>query len=199
MKGVSMKAADERPEGKFRLTTLKKRCERAIAFIKRPFFELICVGILALLAAGDFLLSGVSRRTIVFYAEDSGALLTEERFIAWQSSREEAVRVFVEEITLGPSMANTAPLLGRGTRLETCFLRGAAVTIEFSEEAALLPVTALSASGDVFQNLRSIRRDITRNFGYVKDVRFFIAGEEIPLDTVPVSEIREAGTDGLKG
>jgi hypothetical protein len=189
-----MKAAGGMPEGKLRL---KERCERAIAFIKTPFFELICIGILVLIAAGDFFLSGVSRRTITFYAEGSGAMVLEERFIAWQSSREGAVRAFVEEITLGPSAADTVPLLGRGTRLETCFLRGAAVTIEFSEEAALPPVTALQASGDVFRNLRGIRGDIARNFGYVKDVRFFIAGEEIPLDTrdaVPVFEMRETGT-----
>jgi hypothetical protein len=165
-----------------RLKTIKEKYLKVASFIKCPYFELICAGILILMAAGDFFLSGMSRRTITFYAEDNGRPLVEERFIAWQKNREDAVRVFVEEITLGPSMTNTVPLLGRGTRLETCFLRGAAVTVEFSEEAALLPVTALSASGDVFQNLRSIRSDITRNFGYVEQMRFFIAGAEVPLD-----------------
>jgi hypothetical protein len=186
--------------GKIPFGAVKKRCGRIAALLERPVFEPLCILVLMLAAAGDFALSGVSRRTITFYAEDSGKPLVEERFIAWQESREAAVALFIDEITLGPSLANTLPLLGRGTRLETFFLRDGAATVEFSEEAALPPGTAASPSGEVAKNLRVVYDDIKRNFDYVKEIRFFIAGREVPLDTrEAVSAITISKIGSVKG
>jgi hypothetical protein len=150
-----------------------------------PFLCAVILVILALVAAGDFFFSHSERRTITFYADDdagsgrkSGEKRMEERFISHKSGKEEAVRSYIGEILLGPSFPGVQPLLMRGTRLETCFLRDGIVTAGFSVEAAF-PVS--SSGFGVLDRLKSIRDDIKRNFYYVRDVRFFIAGEDLDL------------------
>jgi hypothetical protein len=143
-----------------------------------PFFCAVILGVLAFIAAGDFFISHSGRRTITFYAEVAGSERVEERFISWTFNREEAVRAYIVEVLLGPSFPGSAPLFSGETRLEACFLRDGIVTVGFSVEAAL-PVS--SSGFDVLDRLKGMRRDLKRNFYFVRDVRFFIAGEELAL------------------
>ncbi|MDR3302670.1 MAG: hypothetical protein LBT01_09135 [Spirochaetaceae bacterium] len=93
----------------------------ALFFVKTPLFCLICAGILSIIAIGDFNISNLSRRTIMFYSRESGDMLIEERFIARKRDKEENVRSFVEEVMLVPVYPGAASLLDRETRLETFF------------------------------------------------------------------------------
>jgi hypothetical protein len=58
------------------------------------------------------------------------------------------------------------------------------VYADFSEDAALPP----PEGGEVFKNLQTLYTGIRRNFSFVRDVRFFIAGRAAYLE-----EFRPAG------
>jgi len=154
--------------------------------------------LLAALAAAaliEFLVLGVARKTFVFYAIDSGKAFVEERMLraesrvstgkrasgrnlAGSSTREVQITRYVEEALLGPISANSRPLFPRETRLLSLLYRDGVVYVDLSEEAALPPLEGAFLSGEeVFTSLETLYYGIKRNFSFVKDVRFFIAGK----------------------
>jgi hypothetical protein len=135
------------------------------------------VVILSIIALSDYFFSGVIRRTIVFYSLDNGLESVEERFVARTGSAEGDIRAFTEEIILGPAEWETAPLVDRTTSLNSLFLRSGTVFISLSGEAAL-PQQDFTKGG-LLENLRSMERDIKRNFMSVRNVRFFIGGQDV--------------------
>lgn len=143
---------------------------------KRAWLGLTSLAFLSIIAVGDYLVSGLARRTIVFYAADGAAAFVEERFIARTGSREGDIRAFVEEAALGPAEWAAAPLFDRSAALESLFVREGTVYVGLSEAAAL-PVSGGRA---LVENLRSVEKDIRRNFSGIRAVRFFIGGREIP-------------------
>ncbi|MDR2510378.1 MAG: hypothetical protein LBC77_07020 [Spirochaetaceae bacterium] len=143
---------------------------------KRAWLGLTCLAFLSIIAVGDYLVSGLSRRTIVFYAAEGGTAFVEERFIARTGSREGDIRAFVEEAALGPAEWAAAPLFDRAAALESLFVREGTVYAGLSEAAAF-PV---SGGRSLIESLRSVEKDIRRNFSGVRSVRFFIGGREIP-------------------
>jgi hypothetical protein len=64
--------------------------------------------------------------------------------------------------------------LDRGSRLEALLLREDVVYLNVSEEAAIPPPT-----GRLMDNLITLSGGIRRNFPFVKDIRIFIAGNEV--------------------
>ncbi|MDR1256455.1 MAG: hypothetical protein LBJ86_01755 [Spirochaetaceae bacterium] len=129
--------------------------------------------ILLLLAAfADYFVSGLARRTFVFHASDTGQEIVEERMIMRMGSLEADIGRYAEEALLGPISPETEPLLGGDVRLETLLLRDSVVFLGVSREAAL--------HGERLRdNLTNLSGGIRRNFSFVKDVRFFIDGNEI--------------------
>ncbi|GHU06812.1 hypothetical protein FACS1894151_00230 [Spirochaetia bacterium] len=115
------------------------------------------------------------RRTFVFYKVEGRSEVIEERMIAKSGSDEADISIYVQEALLGPALPDTAPLLSRETKLLSLLLRDAVVYADFSAEASLAPVEG----GDLFQNMLTLNQGIRRNFPSVKDVHFFISGNEI--------------------
>ncbi|MDR2864218.1 MAG: hypothetical protein LBV68_01240 [Spirochaetaceae bacterium] len=140
------------------------------------------MGIVTIIVIGDFFISGLSRRTITFYAEENREPLIEERFISWKWNEEKDIHAFVEEILLGPEYPDTAALLDRGTRLETFFYRDGRAVIGLSEEAAIPIGPLYMPRADIQESLRSISRDLRRNFLSVHEIYFFIAGREVKIE-----------------
>jgi hypothetical protein len=129
---------------------------------------------LTLFAAGEFLISGLVRRTFVFYSIRDEVATVEDRMLRRSDSRETDIRRYVEEALLGPVSPNSAPLFSRETRLDSFMYRDGFVYANLSENAVLPP----PEGGSVFRNFLTLRRGIRRNFPYVKDVRLFAAGRE---------------------
>ncbi|MDR0526566.1 MAG: hypothetical protein LBG79_01905 [Spirochaetaceae bacterium] len=154
----------------------------AVSFLRfrGVYICLISLGLLSIIAIGDWYFSGIVRRTIVFYALENNAEIVEERFVAQTGDSGGDIRAFVEEAVLGPSRWDAAPLFGQRTVLESLFLRDGVVFICLSEEAAL-PVRN-DAKGSLLMSLASLTRDIKRNFSRIAAVRYFVAGSEIPLE-----------------
>jgi hypothetical protein len=84
----------------------------------------------------------------------------------------------VEEALLGPISANSLPLFPRETRLLSLLYRDGVVYVDLSEDAVLAPMEgAFLSGGEVFTSMETLYQGIKRNFSFVKDVRFFIAGK----------------------
>jgi len=151
----------------------------ATDIISKRTLLLAALAVLAAVALIEFLVLGLARKTFVFYAIDSGKAFVEERMVTSRSSsREVHITRYVEEAILGPISANSLPLFPRETRLLSLLYRDGVVFVDLSEDAALPPPESASlAGGEVFTGLETLYHGIKRNFSYVKDVRFFIAGK----------------------
>ncbi|MDR2785363.1 MAG: GerMN domain-containing protein [Treponema sp.] len=142
-------------------------------FGNAAFRAFVCLGLLCLFVFFDYRHAGLTRATFVFYSTESGGELVEERMLPLPQDREEKLKFYVAEALLGPALQDALPLFPRDTRLESLLFRDRVVYLNLSEAAAL-PVEG----GDSFQSLSALYRGIRRNFNFVMDVRFFIAGNE---------------------
>ena len=138
----------------------------------RRLFYLI---IISLAALGNFLVSGLVRRTIVFYSNIEGKVVVEDRMLLRSGNRETDIRRYVEEVLLGPSFPDYGLLFPRGTRLQSFMYRDAVVYADLSESAAL----PMEGNWDVFRSLLTLNEGIRRNFPFVGVVRLFIGGKEV--------------------
>jgi hypothetical protein len=130
---------------------------------------------LAALALGECILSGKVRRTFVFPAARGNRAAVESRMLAKTGSREPGIRRYVEEAVLGPVSLDLSPLLAKETTVRSFLFRDGVVYADFSPSAALPP---LAETADLYHNLLTLKEGIKRNFPFVKEVRFFIAGNE---------------------
>jgi len=152
--------------------------------VSKRKFLLVFLAVLAAAALIEFLVLGLARKTFVFYAIDTGKAFVEERMVKassgshGSSSREVQITRYVEEVLLGPISANSLPLFPKETRLLSLLYRDGVVYVDLTEDAALPPLESASLpGGEVFTGLETLFKGIKRNFSFVKDVRFFIAGK----------------------
>jgi hypothetical protein len=151
---------------------VRKGAERYMRNRTRRRFVYLCV--LLALALADFMLTGLARRTFVFYSVDTRVPVVEERMLPGTGLREQDIRMYIEETLLGPVALDSAPLFPRGVRLESLLFRDGVVYADLSEPAAL----AVAGGPGVFEALHTLYGGVRRNFPRVKDVRLFIAGHE---------------------
>jgi hypothetical protein len=125
----------------------------------------------------EFSVLGLARKSFLFYDRDSGLVTIENRMLKkagrQSSAREIDITRYVEEAILGPISPNSLPLFPKETRLRSLLYRDGVVYADFTEEAALPP----PEGGEVYQNFKTLYAGIKRNFPFVEDLRFFIAGE----------------------
>ena len=136
--------------------------------------RIVYLVIIFLIATGDFLLSGLVRRTFVFYYHIGGNIAVEDRMLSRSSNREADIHRYIEEALLGPVSPASVVLFPRETRLTSLMLRNGKVYANLTEDA----VMPLPGNWDVFNSLLTLNEGIRRNFSYVKDVRLFIGGNE---------------------
>jgi hypothetical protein len=170
-------------------------------------FFLLALLFLAIAALIEFFTLGLARRTFMFYNIDSGVVIVENRLLPVSkgdilasngshrsSPRELDIIRYVEEALLGPVSSNTMPLFPRETRLRSLLYRNGVVYLDLSEEAVLPP----PEGGEVFMNMKTLYAGIRRNFPFVREVRFFIAGRAAYAEVA--AEFRQfAGIVNLKG
>ncbi|MDR2343537.1 MAG: hypothetical protein LBD86_03295 [Spirochaetaceae bacterium] len=175
MEKVSIAGVTEAGSGKFapapRQAALKVR-----AFLKRRrrAAAAFCALLLVLAASADYFAHGLVRRSFVFRLIDTGQDIVEDRMLRSEDSRETNIRRYVEEALLGPLSPEAEALFDSGAKPGAVLLRDGDVFIDFSEEAALPPL-----SGRLADKFRILDAGIRRNFPFVRDVRVFIAGQEV--------------------
>ena len=129
---------------------------------------------ICLLALGDFLHAGLSRKTFVFYAIRDSSASVECRFLARSGDRETDIRRYVEQALLGPKLPGLALQFSREVQVHSLLYREGIVFVNFTELAALpLP------GGSVSRSFLTLNKGIRRNFPFVKDVRMFIGGNQV--------------------
>jgi hypothetical protein len=153
----------------------------------RRLCYLILIGIFAL---GEFFISGLVRRTFVFYSNREGHTVVEDRMLRRSPSRETDIKRYVDEVLLGPVSPDSAPLFPGETRLESFMYREGIVYADLSEPALFPP-----EGGDLFRNLLTLNKGIRRNFSFVKGVKIFIGGKEVFFNEF--HEIFEESADNL--
>jgi hypothetical protein len=136
------------------------------------------LALLGCFAFTEFRLSGLARRTFVFYSVTNGSVAVEDRMLHRAETRETDLGRYVEEVLLGPVSPDLSPLFPLETGLGSILYRKGVVYVNLSESAAL-PVFK---GGDVFRNFLALNQGIRRNFSYVKDVRLFVAGNPAYVD-----------------
>jgi len=170
------------------LNSLKKILKKIYVFLSEFFSvrknrRLFYLAVISLLALGEFLFSGLVRRTFVFYSNLEGNTVVEDRILHRSGDQETDIRRYVDEVLLGPVSPDSAPLFPRETRLSSFMYRDAVVYADLTEQAALpLPEGArrpIPEGGDVFRSLLTLNEGIRRNCSFVKDVRLFIGGNEV--------------------
>jgi hypothetical protein len=155
---------------------LKKTLSALGRFLSKPKNRrLLYLVVICLIALGDFLFSGLVRRTFVFYSSLEGKTVVEDRMLRRSGDRETDIRRYVDEVLLGPSFPNLDPLFPRGTKLNSFMYRETVVYADLSETAAL----PIEGNRDVFRSLLTFNEGIRRNFPFVEDVRLFIGGNEV--------------------
>jgi len=136
--------------------------------------RLVYLVVICLVAFGEFWLSGLVRRTFVFYSSLEGKTVVEDRMLRRSGDRETDIHRYVDEVLLGPSFPELDPLFPRGTKLNSFMYRETVAYVDLSESAAL----PLEGNWDVFRSLLTLNEGIRRNFPFVVDVRLFIGGNE---------------------
>jgi hypothetical protein len=141
----------------------------------REIRRLLYLAFLLILVLVEFIVYGKERRSFVFYTLKGNDAVVENRMLARSSSKELNIRRYVEEAVLGPVDLDLSPLLTKGTTVEALLYRDGLVYVDFSSQAALPP---LAEKGNLYHNLLTLEKGIKRNFPFVKDIHFFIGGNE---------------------
>ena len=165
------------------MNNFKNKIEPVFSFLRKYQKWLLLVLLIALasIAFLDYYFSGYERRTFIFYNYEDGSVVLEERMLKRADSKENDLVMYAEETLMGPINTDSLPLFPKNTRLESLMYRDNIVYLNLSEDAAIAP----SEGGDVYKNLKTFDSGIRRNFPYVSDIRFFIAGNAVSTDTDP--------------
>jgi hypothetical protein len=150
------------------LIVLKKYA--SIAGVRRAFYLFV----LCLIALIDFIATGKTSKTFVFYGIRDGAAVVETRQLPRHGALELRATRYVEEALLGPSSVDFGRLFLKGSRLESLFIRDGVAYVNLSAEAALPGETEVDVRG----SLATLTSGLLRNFRSIKKVRIFISGHE---------------------
>ena len=138
----------------------------------RRLSYLVVLSIFAFIEMGRM---GLSRRTFEFFAYDNQRSVVEDRMLHKTGVLENDIKNYLEELILGPVSLDFAPLLTKGTKLNSFMLRDGTVYADFSKESGL-PVPR---GRPLFDGFLTLNQGIRRNFSNVSDVKLFINGNEV--------------------
>ena len=145
-----------------------------MAFFKQ-IRRLAYLAVLTIFAFIEMGRSGFSRRTFEFFVYDGNRSVVEDRMLRKTFSRENDIKMYVEELILGPVSLDYAPLVTKGTALRSFMYRDRTVFADFSRDAAL-PV---HGGGDLYDSFLTLNKGIRRNFSDVSNVKLFVNGNEV--------------------
>ena len=119
--------------------------------------------------------AGLSRRTFEFFTFKHNLPVVEDRMLRTTSSLESDIKAYVEEFILGPVSVDFAPLITKGTKLQSFMFRNGTVYADFSGEAVL----PIPGGQPLFDGFLALNLGIRRNFPSVTGVKLFVNGNEV--------------------
>ncbi len=133
----------------------------------------VCAFIFSLLLW--FIHKPVVRKTFLFQSFDSGRICLEERKFPLVS-KDKQLKLFVEELLLGPQNPRYRSVFPHGTTTFFCFFKNKTLFINFSGDI----IKSDSSSSDINLGFVLFRKNILHNFKYIKNIKMFADGHEIP-------------------
>jgi hypothetical protein len=114
------------------------------------------------------------RRVFYFPSYDDDKIHTEVRFLPSESVQGD-VRLFVDELLLGPLTNRYRILFSQGTRVRSCMQNDSTLYLDLSEEALfnIDPAPPVDIAADILE------KNIKQNFSSIKTVEVFIDGKKI--------------------
>ncbi|MBP3710744.1 MAG: GerMN domain-containing protein [Treponema sp.] len=132
----------------------------------------VCAASLGLsLVVWCFRLPG-TRYVFMFESASNSKICMESRYLP-RNPVQGKVNMYVDELLLGPLTAEYMPLFSRGTKAESCFMRGDVLYVNLSD--ALLAEDGNAS--EIKQGIELFRKNILYNFRNIHTVDVFVAGE----------------------
>ena len=138
------------------------------------FFTIFPAAVFLFSLACYFFVKPISRKTFLFESFDSGRICIETRSFPIQS-KEKQLKLFVDELLLGPWNPRYRSIFPHGTHTIFCFFRNKTLFINFSGDI----IKSDSSSSDINLGFVLFRKNILHNFKYIKNIRMFADGHEI--------------------
>ncbi len=114
-------------------------------------------------------------RTFYFHEQGTGKEIGELRTIPRYHDPERNVKVYVEELLLGPQRMNMVSVFPEGTKLNQLMLREKKLYIDINN---MVLKTDIIKSYNIGKNIKLLRKNIIFNFPEISDIIFTITGEE---------------------
>jgi hypothetical protein len=118
-----------------------------------------------------------SKYTFRYHEAGSDRILYESRVVPSVKNTPK-IKLYVEELLLGPSVRRGVPLFPLQTRVIFCFVRGNELFLNLSEQA----VMNFSPETDLEESYRMLSDNVCRNFSNIKKVNLFIDGNSVFSD-----------------
>jgi hypothetical protein len=139
----------------------------------------ILVGLIAMTAAAIAVLLFLDsrpgdRRVFSFLSYDDDKIHTEVRFLPTESVQG-SVRLYVDEILLGPLTNRYRLLFTQGTRVLSCIQSGSTLYLDLSEEALF----NIDPAPPVQDAVEILEKSIKQNFSSISTVEIFINGKKV--------------------
>ena len=145
---------------------------------KKVFPILIVLAVLVFvgLEVFSFMPMNGKRRYMCFFKDTiSGRTIYETRLLE-EVQGVDNIRLFAEELLLGPFSHKAKRIFPKDCHVEFCFLQDGVLYLSLSE--GILP-SSPNSPDDLYENLELYRKNLRRNFRNIKTVKFFCKNEEI--------------------
>jgi hypothetical protein len=144
---------------------------------KRPVKQIVILAVIAIAVASVLFLTVSARpgdrRVFSFLSYDDDKMHTEVRFLP-EESVQGSVRLYVDELLLGPQTNRYRILFTQGTRVLSCIQNGSTLYLDLSEEALF----NVEPAPPVRTAVEILEKSIKRNFSSIKTVEIFINGKK---------------------
>ena len=111
------------------------------------------------------------RYVFMFQSAVTGKICMESRYLPKDPVQGD-VNNYVDELLLGPLTAEYRPLFTRGTRAQSCFVRGGVLYVDLSDAL----VSESDGASEIRQGMELFRKNILYNFKNIDTIEVFVAG-----------------------
>lgn len=142
--------------------------------------KIICaVSFAFLISLAVFICSNKGVRRVFYFPQFDGMHNASEVRNLPSKPVQGKVALFVDELLLGPETERCRPLFSPGTHAEFCFVRGNTAYIGLSKDVLYenAPATHIKQGTELF------RKNILKNFAYIKSVELFVDGKPVFEDS----------------
>jgi hypothetical protein len=138
----------------------------------------LCVFLFCIAAAVIVVFSAAcrqgDRRVFYFPSFDDDKIHTEVRYLPHESTQGD-VRLFVDELLLGPLTNRYRILFSQGTRVLSCIQNGGTLYLDLSEEALF----SIEPAPPIRSAVEILEKSIKKNFPSIKTVAIFIDNKRV--------------------